>query len=141
MNDSLAHCPCRGKSVSNLAAPWLLLTLFQHPALHGYELTRIIRDQIEASGMHINMAGLYRHLKAMEQRGMLVSQWETKANGPARRTYRLTDDGRSCLGNWMETLTTQATLINAFLGQAYDLFSEQNQSTARNVPMAPCSCR
>ena len=44
-----------GKSVSNLAAPWILLTLHQNPELHGYELTRIISQHIESMGMHINM--------------------------------------------------------------------------------------
>nr|WP_321468975.1 helix-turn-helix transcriptional regulator [uncultured Desulfobulbus sp.] len=140
MNDSLENCPCSGKSVSNLAAPWVLLTLHQNPSLHGYELTRIIREHIEASGMHINMTGLYRHLKALEQRGMLVSQWDTDAHGPARRTYMLTENGKTCLFHWMETLHTQARLINAFLNQAYRLFPERTPSTSPGLPMH-CSCQ
>jgi len=140
MNDSLKNCPCSGKSVSNLAAPWVLLTLHQNPSLHGYELTRIIREHIEASGMHINMTGLYRHLKALEQRGMLVSQWDTDANGPARRTYILTENGKACLFHWMETLHTQASLIDAFLNQAYHLFPERNPTTAHGLPMY-CTCQ
>jgi len=140
MNDPLANCPCSGKSVSNLAAPWLLLTLYKHPSLHGYELTRIISEQIEAMGMHVNMAGLYRHLKALEQRGVLVSQWDTEGTGPARRTYTLTEDGKDCLHNWMETLSTQATLIEAFLHQADRLFPEQVQMGRPGFP-EQCSCR
>lgn len=133
MNDSLKNCPCSGKSVSNLAAPWLLLTLYNNPYLHGYELTRRIREHIEAAGMHINMTGLYRHLKALEERGMLVSQWDTAADGPPRRIYTLTENGITCLFNWMETLNNQATLIHTFLGQAKHLFPEQNRFTVRSV--------
>jgi len=90
--------------------------------------------------MHINMTGLYRHLKALEQRGMLASQWDTSANGPARRTYTLTEDGKSCLLNWMETLNTQATLIDAFLDQAYSLFPEHNKTNAHGLSMK-CLCQ
>ena len=140
MIDSLENCPCSGKSVSNLAAPWVLLTLHQNPSLHGYELTRIIREHIENSGMHINMTGLYRHLQALEQRGMLVSQWDTESNGPARRTYTLTDNGKSCLLNWMKTLSTQASLIHTFLDQADCLFPGQQQTT-RKAPPLQCTCR
>nr|WP_320012276.1 helix-turn-helix transcriptional regulator [uncultured Desulfobulbus sp.] len=140
MKAPLENCPCNGKSVSNLAAPWILLTLHQQPSLHGYELTRITSQQIEAMGMHINMAGLYRHLKALEQRGVLKSQWDTDGNGPARRTYTLTSDGAACLRNWMETLTTQATLIETFLHQASRLFPEQKQSRFQGFPK-PCTCQ
>ena len=118
MNDSLENCPCSGKSMSNLAAPWLLLTLYQKPSLHGYELARIIREQIEAAGMHVNMTGLYRHLNALEERGMLTSQWDTETNGPARRQYSLTESGKACLLRWMQTLHTQANMLETFLGQA-----------------------
>ncbi len=124
--DSLENCPCSGKNVSNLAAPWALLTLYKTPSLHGYELTRIIREHIEASGMHINMTGLYRHLKALEERGMLTSQWDTGCTGPARRIYTLTENGKDCLKNWMETLGTQASLITAFLDRANILFQDKN---------------
>ncbi len=135
MNDSFENCPCSGKSISNLAAPWLLLTISQHPFLHGYELTRILREHIEAAGMHINMTGLYRHLNALEERGMLVSQWDTAAHGPARRTYTLTENGKDCLFRWMDTLKTQATLIDAFFDEAYRRFPERMQSIAGTLPV------
>ncbi len=138
MNKSLKNCPCSGKSVSNLAAPWVLLTLHQNPSLHGYELTRIIREHVEAVGMHINMTGLYRHLKTLEERGMLVSAWDTETSGPARRTYRLTENGKDCLLQWMDTLKTQATLIDAFLDQAHSLFPEQNKARPHRLPMRCC---
>lgn len=121
MADSLDNCPCSGKNMSNLAAPWVLLTLYRQPALHGYELTRIIRAHIEAAGMHINMTGLYRHLNMLEKRGMLVSQWDTESSGPAKRRYVLTEDGKACLQRWLETLNMQAQLIEAFFDQAQGL--------------------
>lgn len=136
MSSSLDNCPCSGKNSSNLAAPWVLLTLYRHPSLHGYELTRIIRQHIEAAGMHMNMAGLYRHLNTLEQRGMLVSQWDTAVAGAPRRTYTLTANGTACLMRWMQTLKAQAVLIDAFLNEAHSLFPGQMASTP-DMPGTP----
>lgn len=114
----LEDCPCTGKNMSNLAAPWLLLILYNQSALHGYEISKIIRDHIEELGIGLNMTGLYRHLNLLEKRGMLVSEWDTAHKGPARRRYSLTEDGRQCLWRWMQTLTTQMTLIGKFFDHA-----------------------
>lgn len=112
------NCPCSGKNMSNLAAPWILLTLSKEGALHGYELTRMIRNNIESMGFGLNMTGLYRHLNTLEDRGMLVSEWDLAGKGPARRRYALTPAGEQCLTHWMQTLSTQLLLINTFLDRA-----------------------
>ncbi|MCG6892216.1 MAG: helix-turn-helix transcriptional regulator [Desulfobacteraceae bacterium] len=117
-------CPCSGKSMSNLAAPWILLTLFHHEGVHGYEITRIIRQRIESLGLGLNMTGLYRHLNHLEKRGMLLSEWDTSQKGPARKKYFLTDAGRECLWRWMQTLTTQMTLIGELFDHARGVFPE-----------------
>lgn len=137
MADTLEDCPCSGKNMSNLAAPWVLLTLYQQPSLHGYELTRIIRERVEAAGMHLNMTGLYRHLNMLEQRGMLVSQWDLGESGPARRTYNLTRDGQACLLRWLQTLTTQISLIERFFDEARQAFRGQPFPAADSLPAKP----
>lgn len=119
---SFDDCPCSGKNMSNLAAPWILLTLFQQEGIHGYEITRIIRQRIESLGLGMNMTGLYRHLNNLEKRGMLVSEWDTSHKGPARKTYALTGAGRECLWRWMQTLTTQMTLIGELFDHARRVF-------------------
>jgi poly-beta-hydroxybutyrate-responsive repressor len=137
MNDSLKNCPCSGKSTSNFAAPWLLLTLYQNPSLHGYELARIIREHIEAAGMHVNMTGLYRHLNVLEERGMLTSQWDTETNGPARRQYALTESGKACLFQWLKTLQTQANLLESLLDQAHRVLPTPIFPMAEQAPDKP----
>ena len=132
MKDPLNDCPCSGKHMSNLAGPWVLLTLHKQPSLHGYELARIIRGRVEAAGMRLNMTGLYRHLKSLEQRGMLTSRWDLAASGPARRTYALTRDGEACLRRWLETLTTQRNLIESFFDAARQVFPGHRWPTAES---------
>jgi DNA-binding PadR family transcriptional regulator len=125
MTIQLDECPCSGKNMSNLAAPWILLTIYNNGALHGYELTRLIRDQIESVGIGLNQTGLYRHLNVLEKRGMLVSKWDVAGRGPARRQYTLTAAGRQCLSRWMRTLSTQMTLIGTFLDRAREVLEDE----------------
>ena len=125
MTIQLDECPCSGKNMSNLAAPWILLTIYTNGAVHGYELTRLIRDQIESMGIGLNQTGLYRHLNMLEKRGMLVSKWDVVGRGPARRQYSLTAAGKQCLSRWMRTLSTQMTLIGTFLDCARTVLPDE----------------
>ncbi|MDD4366039.1 MAG: PadR family transcriptional regulator [Synergistales bacterium] len=118
MAAELEDCPCTGKSMSNLMAPWILLTLHSEGATHGYELARIIKKHHEALGIGLNLTGLYRHLYALEQRGMLLSQWDRPDRGLAKRSYSLTPEGEECLKNWVQTLASHARLIASFFDHA-----------------------
>ena len=80
----LNDCPCSGKYISTLVAPWILLTLHRHDGLHGYEIQKIILRQLHELGFGLNMGGLYRHLNQLEKRDVLASTWDTSAPGPAR---------------------------------------------------------
>jgi DNA-binding PadR family transcriptional regulator len=115
-------CPCSGKSMSNLTAPWILLILFNHAGTHGYEIKKIIQGYMEGLEIGINITGLYRHLNMLEQRGMLSSEWDIQDKGPAKRKYFLTEAGRECLWRWMQTLSTQAALIGRFFDHAGSVF-------------------
>lgn len=69
--------------------PILLLLLAEEPA-HGYGLL----EDVSTFGLErADPGGLYRTLRAMEQDGLVASDWEESESGPARRSYRLTDDG------------------------------------------------
>ena len=45
---------------------------------------------------------IYRHLRQLENDGLVLSEWETEGAGPARRVYRLTAEGREMLDLWIE---------------------------------------
>ena len=115
-------CPCTGKNMSNLAAPWILLILFTHQGTHGYEIKKLIKGHLRDLGIGLNITGLYRHLNLLEVRGMLSSKWDTSSSGPARRKYYLTEAGIECLWRWMGTLSTQMLLLDRFFDQARTVF-------------------
>jgi DNA-binding PadR family transcriptional regulator len=117
MATDFEDCPCSGKSMSTLAAPWILLTLYRQDGLHGYELTKLVKSYMDELGIGLNITGLYRHLNQLEKRGMLVSEWDTRNKGPAKRNYYLTEDGRQCLWRWVQTLHLQLSLIGTFFNQ------------------------
>ncbi len=120
----LDECPCSGKNISTLVAPWILLTLHEHEGSHGYEIQRRILHQLQELGFGLNAGGLYRHLNMLEKRGVLTSRWDTSAPGPARRNYFLTGEGKECLWRWMRTLSVQVSLIGKFMDEAQRVFSD-----------------
>ena len=122
MATDFEDCPCSGKSMSTLAAPWILLTLYRQEGLHGYELTKLVKSYMDELGIGLNITGLYRHLNQLEKRGMLVSEWDTRNKGPAKRNYYLTENGRKCLWRWVQTLSLQLSLIGTFFNHVKGVF-------------------
>ena len=122
MTIDIKDCPCSGKNMSNLAGPWILLTLYHHQGTHGYEIRKIIKGYIEDFSVGVNITGLYRHLNTLERRGMLSSEWDTTEKGPPKRRYYLTETGTECLWRWMNTLGNQVLLIGRFFDQARTVF-------------------
>ena len=97
--------------VERFVEPSVLLLLRERPA-HGYELL----ERIEAlAGEPIDMGNLYRVLRALEEEGVVRSEWHADAPGPARRSYELTDTGRALLDSWAGALRETQRVISAFL--------------------------
>lgn len=115
--------PCSGKAMKRNVAPWILLTVYKREGVYGYEINKILQGRFQDLGFSLNIAGIYRHLKSMEHRGVLRTQWDTRDPGPARRRYYLTQDGRQCLAYWLQTLRVQAKWIGRFLQEARSVFS------------------
>lgn len=118
------ECPCSGKNMSTLVAPWILLTLYHHEGTHGYEIQKLILCRLQELDLGLNITGLYRHLNMLEKRGVLTSIWDTGEPGPAKRKYYLTESGKECLWRWLGTLGIQLTLIGKFLDEAHRVFPQ-----------------
>jgi PadR family transcriptional regulator PadR len=97
----------------------LLLLIGETPA-HGYDLLEHIKDLGLAN---VDPGGLYRALRVMEQDGLVVSWWEHSTAGPARRSYRLTEDGAEWLHAWAGALREGRRFLTAYLDR-YDAISE-----------------
>lgn len=68
---------------------FLLLALDSDGTSHGYELYESVR----ANGLSVDMAGVYRDLRAMEHHELVMSTWESSGSGPDRRVYELSREG------------------------------------------------
>jgi PadR family transcriptional regulator PadR len=98
--------------VARFSEPALLLLLRDRPS-HGYELIDSLAELIP--GRRVDMGNLYRTLRALEARGLVDSEWDAEAPGPAKRKYELTDSGHTALGEWAATLEHVRDRINEFL--------------------------
>ena len=97
----------------------LLLLIAEKPA-HGYDLL----EQIAELGLkNVDPGGLYRTLRRMEQDGLVDSEWEHSSAGPARRGYRLTEEGVDWLHVWAGALREGRRYLTAYLSR-YDRISE-----------------
>src|SRR2546427_13016604 len=82
--------------VERFTEPALLLLLSERPA-HGYELLERLPEL--TGGQRVEMGNLYRLLRSLEEEGVVTSEWDASAPGPAKRRYSLTNDGVRLLPN------------------------------------------
>jgi poly-beta-hydroxybutyrate-responsive repressor len=98
--------------VERFQVPALLLLLRERPG-HGYDLL----DRLpELTGEpRVDVGNLYRVLRALEQQGLVASEWDEALPGPAKRTYELTAAGAEALERWAAELGRTRDRIDRFL--------------------------
>jgi len=101
----------RGR-IERFVEPALLLLLAERPA-HGYELVEPVSEILP--GERIDMGNLYRVLRALEEDGLVRSEWDAEEPGPARRRYELTAQGRELLRAWVKALQETQNVVTRFL--------------------------
>ena len=110
-------CPCKGLTLAKLLRP-AIMTILVHGAIHGYRVIEGVAASPVMQGSTPDPAGVYRTLRAMEHEGLVRSTWNTSGQGPAKRTYRLTAAGRTCLRRWVGTLETYRDAVGELLRSA-----------------------
>ena len=108
--------------VERLVEPALLLLLAERPR-HGYDLLEDIPGLV-GDGTEVDLGNLYRLLRGLEAEGLVSSQWDVGAPGPARRVYTLTPAGARLLQAWATALRATGTVITTFL----DRFDHRRRS-------------
>ena len=101
--------------VERFGEPALLLLLAERPT-HGYELLERLPPLLGEE--RVDVGNLYRVLRALEEDGVVTSEWRADLPGPTKRTYALTDDGRALLAAWLESLDALRGDLDDFLDRA-----------------------
>lgn len=101
------------KKAERYIQPSILLAL-KIKASYGYELIQEISrfgfvEGAAPPGM------IYRHLRDLEENGMVASEWETEGTGPAKRVYQLTEEGEKALAFWIDYMQGQADRLIEFV--------------------------
>jgi PadR family transcriptional regulator len=106
----------RGGRIERFQVAAILLLLRERPA-HGYDLL----DRLPAvtGEDRVDVGNLYRVLRALEEQGLVASEWDETLAGPAKRTYELSAAGSAALDRWAAALAQTRTHIDLFL-QRYE---------------------
>ncbi|HZS29677.1 MAG TPA: helix-turn-helix transcriptional regulator [Gaiellaceae bacterium] len=98
--------------VERFAEPALLLLLRERPA-HGYDLLERLPEL--TGEPRVEMGNLYRLLRALEEEGLVSSEWDGSSPGPAKRSYTITPAGSRLLDQWAEALRSSQERTSRFL--------------------------
>lgn len=90
-----------------------LLALLQGWTAYGYDLVQRLE---EAGYGDFNKGSIYRTLRQMERLGLVISDWDTNSDGPARRMYTVTATGLAFLKNWLAMLEAHQRDMAMLLG-------------------------
>ena len=113
----LDQCACAGINLDKLVQPTILLFLAEQD-LHGYGLIQKLVDSPMFKGEKPDPTGIYRFLKSMEERHLVVSSWDIAESGPPKKVYRITGEGQACLQRWISTLREYLTSIETLVADA-----------------------
>ncbi len=95
-----------------LIEPAILFLLMQKPQ-HGYS---ILEAQRGLGLETIHPSVVYRTLRELEGLNWIRSEWDTdNTQGPPRRIYSLTDQGRDAFKSWCQELETIQQIISSLL--------------------------
>lgn len=90
-----------------------LLAFLSESDLHGYGLL----EKLESLGLgSINPSVIYRILRDYEEIGLVTSDWDSEgAQGPPRRVYSITEEGRVALKRAKQSLVETAERIGVLI--------------------------
>ena len=118
--------PSQGKQ-ERYIQPSILMGLFSRPS-YGYELIKNIQQFGFIEGQ-APPGMIYRHLRQLEEDGLVSSEWETEGTGPAKRVYSLTIEGKEVLAVWIDYMKAQADNLNTFINH-YQV-AQKNKTRSR----------
>jgi PadR family transcriptional regulator PadR len=107
------------KKTERYIQPSILLAL-KIKSSYGYELIQEISQFGFVEGQ-APPGMIYRHLRELEENGLVSSVWETDGAGPAKRVYQLTGEGLQLLEFWTGYMKSQAERLLKFVEMYQDV--------------------
>ena len=107
-------CTCAMGNLYRFVEPVVLLLLKKKGRSYGYDLGNEFQAHALTDAA-IERAALYRTLRTLEVNGNVASEWETDQGGPARRVYKLTQQGEDHLQEWAAVLDHVAKSMLRFV--------------------------
>jgi PadR family transcriptional regulator PadR len=95
----------------------LILKTLSWGALHGYDISRTIRQRSDGA-LGLEDAALYQALHRLERKGWVEAEWGLSENNRRAKFYRLTGDGRQALAAELSTWRTYVTAVSKVLETA-----------------------
>ena len=94
----------------------LVLKAISLGSVHGYGVLLRL-EQMSDGELNVQQGALYPALYRLEHRGLITSEWGTSENNRRAKYYRLTDAGRSRLGEevagWNRLTATMGRVLSA----------------------------
>src|SRR5206468_8251380 len=97
------------------SAELLILSLIEHRARHGYEISKLIEER-SGGVLKFNVASFYPLLYRLEERGLINGRWVEKAGQRRRRYYELTALGKTVLKKQRSSWAEFVIAINRITG-------------------------
>jgi PadR family transcriptional regulator PadR len=89
-----------------------LLSLIDEEASYGYEMVNKLRDR----GLDLTSEGsIYPLLSRLQKQGMIEGYLVQSSEGPARKYYRMSKDGRQVLDEWRQEWGRFSKAVDAVL--------------------------
>ena len=100
------HLPLRGP------LHLLILKLLGEKPLYGGEIREVLKSRFE---LDIPSSAIYVALSGLEEKGLVISSWETSEKGAARKIYRITEEGISYLKERIDELRRFKKILDYIL--------------------------
>jgi DNA-binding PadR family transcriptional regulator len=97
--------------------PAFILLFLARENSYGSQLLKTMQKEMPC--YHTDSAIIYRSLQELEKAGEVESYWETDTSGPARKWYKITENGWSKLGELKADIEMRKANFDYFLG-VYD---------------------
>ena len=101
-------CRRRGGGGGALVEPAALAALL-YAGGYGYDMRKAILERTNGE-VDVDVGGLYRSLRRLEDEGAVASRWCDEDVGPRRREYELTQQGVELAEQWLDALRARRRL-------------------------------